>query len=68
MPANLSSSQESRLQALKHKHAVLSEKVDEAQQHPSSAEYYLKQLKKQKLVIKEEIQGLIENKIKSRVA
>ena len=44
-----------RVQALKNKHKALSEIVDEAQKDLSTTDFYLNQLKKQKLVIKERL-------------
>jgi len=48
----------SRVEALRAKHTALSERIREEQKRPSSADYYLRQLKKQKLQIKEEIEGI----------
>lgn len=47
-----------RVQALQSKHQILSERIDEAQRHPSTADFYVRQLKKQKLMIKEELEGI----------
>lgn len=47
-----------RLQALRAKHQILSQRIDEAQKHPSTADFYVSQLKKQKLMIKEELVGI----------
>lgn len=61
----LSSSQESRLESLKEKHAVLSAQIEKAQNRfGGSADFYLTQLKKQKLVVKEEIEGIREKRKK----
>ncbi|MCB1531589.1 MAG: DUF465 domain-containing protein [Alphaproteobacteria bacterium] len=46
-----------RLEALKKKHALYKEQIREAQKSPA-ADFYLKQLKKQKLLVKEEIEGI----------
>ncbi|MGH1403474.1 MAG: YdcH family protein [Alphaproteobacteria bacterium] len=46
----------SRIEALRVKHAELSRKVESEQRDLSTSDYYLNQLKKQKLLIKEEIQ------------
>lgn len=49
---------QSRLEALKQKHAILSMRIEEAQRSPSITDFYLKQLKKAKLILKEEIEGV----------
>ncbi len=54
----LSSTQSSRLESLKAKHTALSTRVEKIQNRPSSADSYLRQLKKQKLLIKEEIEEI----------
>ena len=54
----LASSQTSRIKALQDKHAAISHQVKEAQISLSTTDYYLNQLKKQKLLLKEEIEGL----------
>jgi hypothetical protein len=48
----------SRVQALRNKHALLSAQIEEAQRSPSATDIYLQQLKKQRLVLKEEIEGI----------
>lgn len=48
----------SRLNALREKHALFKSKIREAQKSPSTTDFYLNQLKKQKLMIKEEIEGI----------
>lgn len=50
----------SRIVALRKKHAMYKDQIREAQKSPA-AEYYLKQLKKQKLLVKEELEGLRES-------
>lgn len=57
----LLSAQKSRLEALRQRHAVLSNKVEEAHKSPSTTDFYLRQLKKQKLSLKEEIEGIRES-------
>jgi hypothetical protein len=57
----LLSSQESRVQALKDRHAVLSNRIEEAHRSPSTTHFYLQQLKKQKLALKEEMLGIRES-------
>ena len=52
------SSQVARLNALQEKHAMLSSRIEEAQHSLSTTDFYLRQLKKQKLILKEEIEGL----------
>lgn len=54
----LSETSISRLEALKAKHLLYKERIKEAQKSPATADYYLQQLKKQKLQIKEEIEGV----------
>lgn len=54
----LPSTAETRLDALKQKHSVLSMRIEEAQRSFSTTDFYLKQLKKEKLVLKEEIEGV----------
>ena len=44
-----------RLEALKAKHRALSQQVDDAQKRLSTSDYYLNQLKKQKLFVKEKL-------------
>lgn len=44
-----------RIQALKEKHIALSEEIEDAQKKLSTSDYYLSQLKKQKLMVKEKI-------------
>jgi len=48
----------SRIEALKRKHAILSRRVEDAQRDLSSTDFYLRQLKKQKLLVKEELEGI----------
>jgi hypothetical protein len=49
------SEQIKKLEALKAKHAAISERLDTALKRPSTADYYLVQLKKQKLLLKDSI-------------
>ena len=67
MKSTISSSQSSRIESLRQKHAVLSNQIEKAQNNLGTSDFYLIQLKKQKLVIKEEIEGLRETRHK-RVA
>ena len=57
----LLSSQESRVKALKDRHSVLSNRIEEAHRSPSTTDFYLQQLKKQKLALKEEMLGIRES-------
>ena len=50
----------SRLEALRKKHSMYKMQIKEAQKSPQ-ADFYLKQLKKQKLLVKEEIEGIRES-------
>lgn len=62
MPSReLSSSHANRLEALRTRHAILSGKLEDAQKSPSTTDFYLRQLKKEKLHLKEEIEGLRES-------
>lgn len=63
MPSrNSSATPLSRLESLRQKHAVYKEQIKKLQQCPSAQEYCMQQmisgLKKQKLMIKEEIEGI----------
>jgi len=53
--ATLKSAQETRINALKEKHMSLSNSVAQAQRSPSIPDEVIKLLKKQKLMVKEEI-------------
>jgi len=57
----LLSAQKSRLDALKQRHSHLSSRIEEAHKSPSTTDLYLRQLKKEKLMLKEEIEGLRES-------
>ncbi|GAB4286188.1 MAG: DUF465 domain-containing protein [Roseovarius sp.] len=48
----------SHMEELKKKHQILSEQVEEAQRSPGVSDLEIKELKKQKLRIKEEIARL----------
>lgn len=54
----LSAAQKSRLEALKSKHMLIDERIEEEQSRPAVADFYLRQLKKQKLILKEQIESL----------
>ncbi|MCC7305697.1 MAG: DUF465 domain-containing protein [Alphaproteobacteria bacterium] len=49
---------QSRVQALQQKHAILSSRIHEAHNHPSSTDFYLRQLKKERLLIKEALEEM----------
>ena len=46
-----------RILALKQRHNELKQKVEKAQQDLTTTDFYLKQLKKEKLIVKEEIEN-----------
>lgn len=48
----------SRLEALRQKHAMYKLKIKEARKSPATAGYYLTDLKKQKLQVKEEMEAI----------
>jgi hypothetical protein len=54
----MSMSLTSHLEELRRKHKTLKAEVDEAQRSPGIDSYQIKELKKQKLRLKEEIQRL----------
>lgn len=54
----LQSSQNSRLDALRSRHELLSRRVKDAQQSPGINDYFISELKKEKLRLKEEIEGI----------
>lgn len=56
--ATLKSSQDARLNALKSKHETLSSKVHAAQRSPGVPDDMIQLLKKQKLMIKEQIERI----------
>lgn len=59
MPSSaIFSSQSSRIEALRARHAALSSRLDEAQKLPSTNDFFLRQLKKEKLLLKEQIEHL----------
>lgn len=49
-----------RIEALRAKHKHLSDKIKSEQNHPSVSEHLLTGLKRQKLKIKEQIEGIQE--------
>jgi len=48
----------SRLEALKTRHTALSHKIEIEQGKPGSSDWYLSALKRQRLHLKEEIEGI----------
>lgn len=54
MPATLSVN-DSRLKALRDKHEALSRQIEEAQRSLSTKDFFISQLKKQKLRVKEKL-------------
>lgn len=50
---------EARRQSLINKKNAVSMLIEEEQKSPSSSDFYLKQLKKQKLYFKERIEGVV---------
>lgn len=55
-PRGISSAYMSRLEALKSKHSILNSRIEEVQKRPLAGDFYLTQLKKQRLLIREEIE------------
>lgn len=53
--SGLVSSQPGRLEALRAKHAALQARIDEEQKRPATSGDILKRLKRQKLMLKEQI-------------
>ena len=49
-----------RIEALKAKHKSLSQKIEQEQSRPFISEYQIGELKREKLKIKEEIEGIRE--------
>ena len=47
----------SRLKALSEKHEALSRQIEEAQRTPSTRDFLISQLKKQKLLVKEKLES-----------
>jgi hypothetical protein len=54
----LQTASSSRIEALRQKHAALSARIEEVQGRPSTPDTMLRQLKKQKLVLKEELEEI----------
>lgn len=60
LAARESSVSESRIQALKARHTKIEQELDRELHHPSISDEQIKLLKKMKLSIKEEIEGIKE--------
>lgn len=60
MSSHAINAKSAKIKALQEKHAVLENRIDEALKSPSTmgADYYLKQLKRQKLVLKDTIEHM----------
>lgn len=56
--SELLSAQHSRLEALKKRHSHISDSIEQAHKSPSTTDFYLRQLKKEKLMLKEQIEGI----------
>ena len=65
MSQHMSAMNVSYLEALKSKHAALSDEVEQNQKYRASCQFYLRQLKKQKLKLKEEIENIKKRTAKS---
>lgn len=58
----------SRVNALRAKHSMYKDLIKQARKSPSTTDFYLRQLKKQKLIIKEELENITPNKADIRKA
>lgn len=58
---NANMTQQARIEALKARHAALSSKIEKEQNRPSVSDWYLRDLKRQKLRLKDEIIGMNDN-------
>jgi len=54
----IASTSSARVEALKEKHKSLSQKIETEQSRPFISEYQISELKREKLKIKEEIEGI----------
>lgn len=52
--------QPARVEALRARHSALAEKIEQEQLSPAASDWYIKDLKRQKLFLKEEIEGIRE--------
>lgn len=55
---NIASSSSARIESLKSKHKSLSKKIEREQSRPFISEYQIGELKREKLKLKEEIEGI----------
>lgn len=61
MPSqHMSTPSPARIDALKAKHKSLSTKIEMEQRSPSISDYHIRDLKREKLKVKEEIEGIRE--------
>jgi len=56
--ASNASSSSARVEALKAKHYKLSKKIETEQRHTAANDYEIAQLKREKLMLKEKIEGI----------
>ena len=56
---SVSESSQARLDALRKKHTALDEHIAKQQRDPAATDFYLKQLKRQKLLLKDQITELM---------
>jgi len=54
----LSPKQISRIEALRQKHSILSTEIENSYKKVSVSDFYITQLKKQKLLVKQELQSM----------
>jgi hypothetical protein len=59
--ASVSVSFYTRLETLKKKHAALDDHIAKQQRDPSTTDFYIKQLKRQKLLLKDQMEGLMRD-------
>lgn len=48
-----------RLETLKRKHAILDQQIAKEERNPNTADYYLKQLKRQKLLLRDQMEDIV---------
>ena len=61
----ISATPSSRVEALRNKYAIIDTRIEEARRSPSTTDFYVRQLKKQRLMLKEEIEGIREDRMSS---
>jgi len=54
----MTASQPGRVEALRARHAALSQQIEREQSRLSASDMYLRNLKRQKLALKEELEGI----------